>query len=60
MLIYIGKEERFTLSGVNILCPSNFDETIIHISITIIHQMYGKSEFLSKAKVIINLVSVLI
>lgn len=57
----IDTEKSFTIRGEKVLCPSLFDKTIIHISITIINQNYEKSEVvLLKAKSIINLVSICI
>lgn len=49
-------ENSFTIRGVKTLCPSSFDNTIIHISITIVNQIYDRSELIKKAKIIINLV----
>lgn len=57
-VFYVDEEESFTLRGVKVLCPSLFDKTIIHISTTIINQNYEKSELMSKAKLIIHLVSI--
>lgn len=56
--VFCVDEENFTIRGVKVLCPSLFDKTIIHISTTIINQIYEKSELVSKAKMIIHLVSI--
>lgn len=57
-IFFTDNEKNFTIRGDKILCPSLFDETIVHISITIVNQIYEKKNLVSKAKVIINLVSI--
>lgn len=54
----IDSGECFTIRGLKVLCPSIFDNTIVHVSVTIISQDYKESELISKAKCIIHLVSI--
>lgn len=49
-------EESFTIRGLKVLCPSLFDVTVVHISVTIVNQVYERNELMSKAKLIIHLV----
>jgi len=51
-------EESFRIRGLKVLCPSLFDNTVVHISVTIVNQVYERSELMSKAKFIIHLVSI--
>jgi len=54
----LDDEESFTIRGLKVLCPSLFDNTVIHISVTIVNQVYERSEIMSKAKFITQLVSI--
>jgi len=54
----IDEKESFTIRGLKVLCSSLFDNTIVHISVTIVNQVYERSEFMSIAKCIIHLVSI--
>jgi len=56
--MYIDDEESFRIRGSKMLCPSLFDNTVVHISLTIVNQVYETSELMSKAKLIIHLVSI--
>ncbi|XP_026814662.1 uncharacterized protein LOC113554813 [Rhopalosiphum maidis] len=49
-------ENNFTIRGSKVLCPSLFDSTIVHISVTLVNQVYERSELISKAKFIIQLI----
>uniref|UniRef100_A0A2S2PIK9 Uncharacterized protein n=1 Tax=Schizaphis graminum TaxID=13262 RepID=A0A2S2PIK9_SCHGA len=52
----INDENNFTIRGSKVLCPSLFDSTIVHISVTLVNQVYERSELISKAKFIIQLI----
>lgn len=54
----LDDEESFTIRGLKVLCPSLFNNTVVHISVTIVNQVYERSELMSKAKFIIHLVSI--
>lgn len=56
--VYIDNEDSFTIRGLKVLCPSLFDNTIVNISVTLVNQVYEKNELISKAKSIIQLVSI--
>lgn len=60
LLFDLVNENMFTIRGVKTLCPSSFDKTVIHISITIVNQKYERSELIKIAKMIINLVRVML
>lgn len=57
-IMYVDDEESFRIRGSKVLCPSLFDNTVVHISLTIVNQVYERSELMSKAKLIIHLVSI--
>lgn len=59
-MMCLDDEESFTIRGLKVLCPSLFDNTVVHISVTIINQVYERSELMSKAKFIIHLASIYI
>jgi len=59
-MMCLDDEESFTIRGLKVLCPSLFDNTVVHISETIINQVYERSALMSKAKFIIHLVSIYI
>lgn len=54
----IDDEDSFTICGLKVLCSSLFDNTIVHISVTLVNQVYEKNELISSAKSIIQLVSI--
>ncbi|XP_015364062.1 PREDICTED: uncharacterized protein LOC107161944 [Diuraphis noxia] len=52
----LNDEESFRIRGSKVLCSSLFDNTVVHISVTIVSQVYERSELMSKAKLIIHLI----
>ncbi|CAI6349302.1 unnamed protein product [Macrosiphum euphorbiae] len=39
----LNDEESFTIRGLKVLCPSLFNNTVVHISVTIVNQVYERN-----------------